>query len=111
MLPIFRQRAARDGHFSALTGTNDSTNLKRQRDDLKGEAMSMFSDRSPVYDPEELALLGTILDQVVQLLPPDLRTPHDRAVLARNILACAATGERDPDQLRRAALLDSKVAA
>jgi hypothetical protein len=56
-------------------------------------------------------LLGTILDQVVQLLPPDLRTPHDRAVLARNILACAATGERDPDELRRAALLDSQAAA
>jgi len=99
------------GHFSALTGTNDSTNLERQRDDLKGEATFMFSDRSPVYEPEDLALLGAILDQVVQSLPPDLQTPHDRAVLARNILACAATGERDPDQLRRAALLDVQVAA
>jgi hypothetical protein len=109
MLPIFRPRALRGGHFSAPTATNDSTNLKPQRDDPEGEATSMF--RSVVYDPEELALLGKILDQVAQSLPPDLRTPHDRAMLARNILACAATGERDPDELRRAALMDSKAAA
>ena len=70
----------------------------------------MFSDRSAVYEPEELALLGKILDQVVQSMP-DPQTPHDRAALARNILACAATGERDPDELRRAAVMDSKAAA
>ena len=71
----------------------------------------MFSDRSTVYYPEELSLLGTILDQAVQSLPPDLRTPFDRAALARNMLACAATGERDPDKLRRAALMDSQAVA
>jgi len=70
----------------------------------------MFSDRSTVYYPEELSLLGTILDQAVQSLPPDLRTPFDRAALARSMLACAATGERDPDKLRRAALMNSKAA-
>src|SRR5262245_30056258 len=82
----------------------------------QGETTSMLSDstlsgRSAVYCPEDLALLGTILDQVVQSLPPDLRTAHHRAALARNIFACAATGERDPEQLRRAALTDLKVAA
>ena len=71
--------------------------------------MSMSSDRSAVYDPEELALLGRILDQVVQSLPPDLSTADHRAALAQNILACAATGERDPDALRRAALMEPKV--
>ena len=33
----------------------------------------MFSDRSTVYYPEELSLLGTILDQAVQSLPPAYR--------------------------------------
>jgi hypothetical protein len=111
MCPASAHEPRGAGHLSAPTGTNDSTNLKRQRDDLKGEATSMLSDRSAVYDPEDLSLLGTILDQVVQSLPPDLLTPCDRAVLARNILACAATGERDPEQLRRAALMESKAAA
>jgi hypothetical protein len=71
----------------------------------------MLSDQSAVYYPEELSLFGTILDQAVQSLPPDLRTPYDRAALARNMLACAATGERDPDKLRQAALMDSQAAA
>jgi hypothetical protein len=69
----------------------------------------MFSDQCAVYYPEELALLGSILDEVVQSLPPNLRTPYNRAALAQNILACASTGERDPDELRRAALMESKV--
>ena len=69
----------------------------------------MLSDESAVYYPEELSLLGEILDHVVQSLPPNLRTPYNRTALARNILACASTGERDPDELRRAALMNSKV--
>jgi hypothetical protein len=63
-----------------------------------------------VYDPEELALLGNLLDQVVQSLPPDLRTPCNQTAIARNLLACSLTGERDPDVLRRAALMNSTVA-
>lgn len=69
----------------------------------------MFTDESAVYYPEELALLGRVLDQVVQSLPPNLRTPYNRNALAMNILACASTGERDPDELRRAALMEPKV--
>jgi hypothetical protein len=69
----------------------------------------MFTDECAVYYPEELALLGRILDQVVQSLPPNLRTPYNRAALAQNILACAATGERDPEELRRAALMEPRV--
>jgi hypothetical protein len=69
----------------------------------------MLSDESAVYYPEELSLLGEVLDQVAQSLPPNLRTPYNRTALARSILACASTGERDPDQLRRAALMNSKV--
>jgi hypothetical protein len=57
----------------------------------------MLSNEGVVYDPEELSLLGSVLDQVMQSLP-------------QNILACAGIGERDPDMLRRAALMDSTVA-
>ena len=71
----------------------------------------MFSTQCAVYDPEELALLGTILDQVVQSLPLNLQTPYNRNALAINILACASTGERDPVELARAALMDSNVSA
>ena len=71
----------------------------------------MYSDQCAVYYPEELALLGSILDEIVRSLPPNLRTPYNRAALAQNILACASTGERDPDELRRAALMEPKVSA
>jgi hypothetical protein len=72
---------------------------------------SMFGDQNAVYYPEELALLGSVLDQVVQSLPVNLQTPYNRAALAQNIMACAATGERDPDELRRAALMVPRVSA
>jgi hypothetical protein len=71
----------------------------------------MLSNEGAVYLPEELCLLGSVLDQVVQSLPANLRTPYNRVEIARNILACADTGERDPNVLRRAALMDSTVAA
>ena len=71
----------------------------------------MLPDESAVYYPEELALFGAILDQVVESLPENLQTPANRVALAANIMACASTGERDPDELRRAALMDSKVRA
>ena len=69
----------------------------------------MSSDEGAVYDPEELSLLGKVLDQVVQSLPPNLRTPHNRVTIARNILDCALTGERDPAVLGRAALKNSTL--
>ena len=71
----------------------------------------MSYNESAVYQPEELRLLGDVLDEVVRSLPPNLRTSANRVAIARNILACALTGERDPDVLRRAALMDSTGAA
>ena len=69
----------------------------------------MLPGECAVYGPEELSLLGNVLDQVMQSLPPNLRTPYNRAEIAKNILACARAGERDPDVLGRAALMDSTV--
>ena len=71
----------------------------------------MLRNRSVVYYPEELSLLGHILDQAVESLPTVMRTPCNQAEMARNILACAATGERDPIELELAALTNSKVTA
>ena len=71
----------------------------------------MFRGESAVYYPEELSLFGTILDQAMQSLPADLQTPCKRTALAMNILACASTGERDLEELRRAALKDPNVRA
>jgi hypothetical protein len=47
----------------------------------------------------------------MQSLPSNLRTPYNRAAIARNILACALTGERDPHVLGKAALMNPEVAA
>ena len=69
----------------------------------------MSSDESAVYYPEELSLLGEVLDQVVQSLPPNMRTRVKRAEIARNILACAAAGERDPIKLELTALINARV--
>lgn len=71
----------------------------------------MLSNEGAVYDPEELALLGNVLDHVMRSLPPNLQTPSNRLAIARNILACAHRGERDPRALERAALTDPSVAA
>jgi hypothetical protein len=64
----------------------------------------MLPDQSAVYYPEELSLLGQTLDQAVQSLPLSMRTPQNCTAIAKDILARAATGERDPIELRLAAL-------
>jgi hypothetical protein len=69
----------------------------------------MLRERSVVYYPEELSLLGHILDQAIESLPTAMRTSYNRTEIARNILACAAAGERDPIELELAARVDLKV--
>ena len=69
----------------------------------------MLPDQGAVYYPEELSLLGEVLDQVVQSLQRTMLTPHVHAAIAKNILASAAAGERDPNELRLAALIDLEV--
>ena len=69
----------------------------------------MLRERSVVYYPEELSLLGHILDQAIESLPTAMQTPSNRTEIARNLLACAATGEHDPIQLRLAARINRKV--
>ena len=64
-----------------------------------------------VYEPEDLSLLGKVFDELMQSLPPDLRTPRNRMTIARSLLVCCLTGERDADVLGRTALRNSKLVA
>jgi hypothetical protein len=71
----------------------------------------MSPNPSGVYYPEEISLLGHVLNQAVESLPIAMQTPANRTEIARNILACAATGERDPIELELAALTNLKITA
>jgi len=69
----------------------------------------MLPGQGAVYEPEELSLLGQVLDEAIQSLPASMRTPRNRMEIARTILARAAMGERDPAELELAALINLKV--
>ena len=58
-----------------------------------------------IFQPDEIKLMGSALDEVTIILP-EMRTAVMKAKLASRILAAAAKGERDPNKLRIAALLD-----
>ena len=64
-----------------------------------------------VLQPEELDLFRHIFDEAVSDLPAQMRTPSNKARIARQILDCAATGERDPIELRIAAAINDTRAA
>jgi hypothetical protein len=71
----------------------------------------MLRERSFVLEPEDLSLLGYVYDQALASLPTRMRTRAYRSEIARNILASAATGERDPIELELAATINLTVAA
>lgn len=58
-----------------------------------------------VFQPELIRLMKEILDEAAATLPESKRTSTMSADMASRILACAATGERDPAKLKAAALL------
>jgi hypothetical protein len=55
----------------------------------------MSDERSTIYDPEELSLLGTIFDQAVASLPATMQTPANRTEIAKLVMVRAAAGERE----------------
>jgi hypothetical protein len=59
-----------------------------------------------VYSPEELNFLHQVLDEAIRTLPVELRTSVSKSRIARRILNCASTGERDRVELRIAGLAD-----
>jgi hypothetical protein len=58
-----------------------------------------------IFQPDEIKLMGSALDEVTIILP-EMRTAAMKAKLASRILAAAAKGERDPNKLRIVALLE-----
>lgn len=64
-----------------------------------------------VFQPEDLRSFRHIFDAAVSDLPPHMRTPVTQARIAKQILDCAATSERDPMELRVAAALNHPRAA
>jgi hypothetical protein len=63
-----------------------------------------MSGTGSAYRPEELSMLRRVMDEAVGTLPVALRTPIAKASIAKNLLDRAAAGERDPIELRLAAL-------
>ena len=59
-----------------------------------------------VFQPELIELMKSVLDEAATILPKTRQTPATKVKLASRILAAAARGERDPVQLRKAALLE-----
>jgi hypothetical protein len=63
------------------------------------------------YRTEDLLLFRRIFDECLRGLPTDKRTAIHRARIAKQLLDCAATGERNPEELRVAATADIKQVA
>ncbi|MBX9710051.1 MAG: hypothetical protein K2X60_03380 [Xanthobacteraceae bacterium] len=61
--------------------------------------------KGAAFNPEEITLLKSVLDDAVARLAPAERTSAAQALLAHKILTQAAKGERDPIRLRTSALL------
>jgi hypothetical protein len=60
------------------------------------------------YQPDEIKLMRSALDEAAIILPEAERTSAMKTKLASRILAAAANGERDPNKLRIAALLEER---
>lgn len=60
----------------------------------------------PVYRPDEVKLMRIVLDEAEFILTKAERTAAMKVKLASRILAAAAKGERDPNKLRIAALVE-----
>jgi hypothetical protein len=73
---------------------------------VEREGDHMQIAKGHVYQPEDIALMKTVLDEAATVLPVARRTSAMKVKLATRILASAASGERDPIQLRIAALLE-----
>jgi hypothetical protein len=71
-------------------------------------SITMFGKHT-AYSSEELIFLRSVLsvlDEAVGRLPACMRTSSSRSAIARRIMDCAATGERDRMELRIAGLVE-----
>ena len=63
-----------------------------------------FIQPDNAFDPETIALLGSIYDEAIAELDERADLEIVREVIAKRIIHLAQKGERDPIRLRRAAL-------
>jgi hypothetical protein len=59
-----------------------------------------------VYASKDLNFLQHVLEDAVNALPVQMRTSVSRARIAKRLLVCAASGERNRVELRAAGLAD-----
>jgi hypothetical protein len=71
----------------------------------------VYAGADRIYTREELMLFRRVFESAMASLPAKMQTNRNRSCMAHNLLACAATGERDPVELRVAALIDLREAA
>jgi hypothetical protein len=68
-----------------------------------------MSDKPAYFDLETIALLRETLEDAWASLRPEQRAAMVKTTLAERILKSAAQGERDPDRLLDAALMEFSV--
>ena len=73
---------------------------------IKSWEASMESGKQAYFDLETVALLRATLDEAWASVRFDKRATLSRSLLAERILKLAAEGERDPERLLNAALVD-----
>ena len=71
----------------------------------------MKTEQGVVFEPEDLILLGGVYDQAIASLPWRMQTSANRRTIAKNLIALAASGERNPIELELAAFRDMIVSA
>jgi hypothetical protein len=64
-----------------------------------------MNNSGSVFPPELIELMKSVLDDAAAMLPEAKRTSAMKAEIASHILACTAKGERNPVNLKAAALL------
>jgi hypothetical protein len=69
-----------------------------------GKVSTTMFGKHTLYSSEELIFLRRVLDEAIDSLPASMRTPDSRSKIAKRIMDCAATGERDRVELRIAGL-------
>ena len=68
-----------------------------------------MSDKPAYFDLETIVLLRETLEDAWASLRPEQRAATFKTTLAERILKSAAQGERDPDRLLDAALMEFSV--
>jgi len=95
--------AARRGH-----GEMTASDVAKHPECCDVEEETSAATIGTAFQPDEIKLMRSALDEAAIILPKAERTSAMKAKLASRILAAAAKGERDPNKLRIAALLEEE---